>query len=326
MTADFDAEPLLKWIDTVDSFDGANFCGEILERFRKASVEERQRYEKAVRLNPIVWSTSKTSLFDFHLKSCPRDQYWREVLTIVALTRGFPDWRETIMWLESAWKQSSDSQLKLDELHAIGPLACRTNSHGVSGMSTQGLILNAFFNILKSPSESEVPAITSIMIDDDFAPQKYVIMCRTLHCCVAHLSEAEELRLAFTIVPDAHRDVAENQATGSFELEVQRRLYAAQSLANGCTGFLEFFEADLNRQNTLALRGTLLQWSKAAEQAASSFCIPTHESMLLRNSIQVCYQEMVKSHQEILNTKSRPALPGKEKARPAWWRRILGTP
>lgn len=323
MTPDSDAEALLKWIATVDSLDGNNHCGEILERFRKGTFDERRSFEEAVRSNPIVWSTSKTSLFDHYLESCAKDRYWREALTIVALTRGFGDWRETIMWLESAWKRTPDSRLKLDELHAIGPLACRTNAHGISGMSTQGLILNAFFNIVKSQTEPETLPMANIVIDDVFAPQKYVILCRTRHCCVAHLTETEELRLAFEIVRDTHRSTAESETMASFEVELQSRIYAAESLTKGCTGFVEFFEAELNRQNTLALQGTRFKWSNAAERVADSFCIPSHESALLQNGIQVCYQEGLRTYQEAANVKKKPVKMVENRVRIPWWKRIL---
>jgi len=56
-----------------------------------------------------------------------------------------------------------------------------------------------------------------ILIDRDINPEKYFATCSNFQWCAAHMPPSEELRLAFSIVPNANHQSFHVADRASFE-------------------------------------------------------------------------------------------------------------
>ncbi len=276
------------------------FCDRLFESVLHLNAQERQLVRAALRQNPHCWDCLKPGLLDHYLERNSSRSWWYNVLMCVALTGGIADWRDTIVWMEQAWERSPDIEQKLDDLRLIGPLAQNDNKHGISEMSTQGLIINAARNIyrryLNGKSKYDWPAC-HVMIDRDEAPTAYRLIYPTLVFVTHHLPVAEAVRIGCGIVlPDLRRQPIASDRHQSFESRLEDTLRWTWDIENGFTRNgdalnlnFAFEQIPATKEATLALRATDLTWSQAACTLAQQFSPTEEEVSLLKKAINFSY-------------------------------------
>lgn len=124
--------------------DSRRLCGELLDRYRQAAAPLRAALRNAARRGPTVLAS-----LEFHVESVQQqlapDIGLQVGLTAVALTSGGPgDWRDLIVRLTALWAMAARAGIDpRPHFLTAAALADDGNRHGVSGLSTRGLIEHA---------------------------------------------------------------------------------------------------------------------------------------------------------------------------------------
>jgi hypothetical protein len=144
-------DTIRQWDRIDSSCEAVSFCDQLLSVYQSADAEDRSLLRSSVTKNRAVWNILGDDCLSHYLAHIRQNgdalSVLRSCLAVCSLTCGLADWRDTIVWLEGLWDKAKqagiDPRPHFDEAAAMSDTK---NSHGISGMSTNGLFLNAIHN------------------------------------------------------------------------------------------------------------------------------------------------------------------------------------
>jgi hypothetical protein len=141
-------DTIRRW-DRIDSSDEVvSFCDQLLAVYQSAYAENRSLMRGSVAKNRAIWNVLGDDCLSHYLEHVRQNRdataFLRSSLLVCSLTCGLADWRDTIVWLVQLWDDAK--QLGIDPRPHFDDIAAMSetkNCHGFSGMSTNGLFINA---------------------------------------------------------------------------------------------------------------------------------------------------------------------------------------
>ena len=144
-------DAIRQWNRIDGSPEAVSFFDEVIAVYQSANQDDRSQMRCAVAENRAVWNLLGDDALSHYLNRVRHDRdalsSLRSSLLVCSITGGIADWRDTIVWLESLWDDGRERGVDpWPHFLEIASISETRNCHGISGMSTNGLFINAVCN------------------------------------------------------------------------------------------------------------------------------------------------------------------------------------